>query len=377
LRYNCAEDLIGEIFAHPSENNQLGALLKQSMDKNITILQLLAYLLSKKGSDLHLRVGLPPIMRISGDIKAYSQKALREGGDIRILMQELLGQEQFHNFEIGTQSRFLVHPEGLGSFEVQLTNMKGQLAASIRALPTRTPTLDDLKAPEIFWRITTDFPTGLILINGKVGSGRTTTMAAIRNEILNTQECHVVSLSSDCFTNQESLKGLHSSMIVGAGYDVDSYDEAFKCALKMDPDYIFIMEHLDNLSTSEIRRVLDLARFGFCVVASVYADSTETALRQLVGQIDYRDREFAQDKLASVLRVSICQRLLRTMDNGGRVACYEIFRILPDMRPAIANLDLDRISRILASHSESISMKRAAKVLLEGRVIDALEFERV
>jgi Tfp pilus assembly pilus retraction ATPase PilT len=118
---------------------------------------------------------------------------------------------------------------------------------------------------------------------------------------------------------------------------------------------------------------------GFCVFANVAAFRTTDVLRQILGLLDYHDREFAQHQLASVLKVSICQRLLKTSDGAGRAAVHELLTVNPYIRKAIASFDLDGINKVLDNNNDysSISMKREAKKLLVGRVINKQEFDRV
>lgn len=337
---------------------------------------LLAFLVKNNGSDLHLRAGLPPMMRVHGEVQRINLPVM-ENHDIQNMVRDLLGESGFHKFESGIQSLFAVEIEDLAEFRVQLARTNGLLAATIRQVPSRILTLDDLKAP-VLLRNATEFPRGLILINGIVGSGWATTMAAMRHEILVRDDCHVLTLGKGELTNHGSVKGVHTSILVGAGMDIETYDEALKCAGNMDPDCIFIADRLDSLSASEIRIVLDLARLGHLVFANVAALSTTDALRQIIGALDYRDREFAQHQLAYVLRASICQRLIKTLKDG-RVACHECFVVHPGNRKAIEDFDMDMINSSLERDSNlgATSMKHAAKRLLEQRVISKQEFDRV
>jgi twitching motility protein PilT len=314
------------------------------------------------------------MLRVNGDMRRINLPEVR---DIQSLMEEHLGKDTFDKFESGRQSFFLFEIEGLAEFGTQLARANGNLTATIRVNPSHILTLDDLKAPQ-FLRNATEFPRGLILINGQAGSGWSTTMAAMRHEILVRENCTVLTLGSGQMSKDVSVNGIHTSMLVGAGMDFDSYAEALKCAENMDPDYIFISNRLDSLSSSEVRNVLDLARCGYCVYANVNAGCTTDALRQIIGLLDYSDREFAQHQLASVLRVSICQRLLKTLD-GGRVACHEHLRVYGDIRKAIENFDLNSIKSALENEMENnaISMKRVAKRFLEQRKITKQDFDSV
>lgn len=359
-----------------AKSDKASKTIEQAPEDKI-IIQLLAFLVKERGSDLHLRAGLAPMMRVNGDVKRINLPAM-ENHDVQHVVRDLLGKSEFHKFESGMQSLFLVEIEVLAQFfKVQLTHANGLLAATIRQVPSRILTLDDLKAPE-FLRNATEFPRGLILINGIVGSGWSTTMAAMRHEILVRDDCHVLTLGKGELTDHGSVKGVHTSILIGAGMDIETYDEALKCAENMDPDCIFITDRLDSLSSSEIRRVMELSRLGYLVFANVAALSTIDAMRQIIGALDYRDREFAQHQLASVLRVSICQRLLKTSD-GGRVACHEHLCVYGDIRKAIESFDLDMLNAALENENESvaISMKRSAKRLLVQRVISKQEFDRV
>lgn len=341
----------------------------------MTLQHLLAYALKNRASDLHLRVDEPPLLRIKGDIRRIDIPSIPHGENIEALLADLLDREALDRFRRGEQSRFLADTDDFGVFHIQLGTLENQFAATLSWRPSHALSLDDLQAPDALREIA-DIPAGLALINGRMGSGCMTTVAALRLEMLERPHCHVVSIGSGNFVRQSGRKSMHSSILVGPGLDAASYDEAIERASYLDADYIFILDSLNTLSTAAVRRVLDLAR-GHCVVASVTATSTSEALFQLLWLLDHADREIALRQVADVLRASVCQRLFRQPDKSTRIACHEILWVTPQLRPAIAGFDLDKIAGVLASHGKSISMKRAAKALLERGLIDSETFNEV
>jgi len=288
--------------------------------------QLLQYAMTRGASDVHLSSGLPPVLRVDGELQRLDAPPL-DDADIHALMREVMPESLRAAHTDGRESDFAFEIPGLARFRANLFRQARGLAAALRVLPSALPDLDALGAPPIL-RELTQRPHGLILITGPTGSGKSTTLAALLNHINQTRRAHIISIEDPVefiHTPQQSLiqqRELHR--------DTESFQHGLRAALREDPDVIVVGELRDPAT---IQLALTAAETGHLVLASLHTSTAAKAVDRIIDAFPAGDKPMVRGMLSESLRAVIAQVLPRRIE-GGRIAAFEIMLATP----AIANL---------------------------------------
>lgn len=284
---------------------------------DLNIKALLKNIVAYKASDLHLVSRSEPQIRIDGKLVALDMDKL-SGKDIEEMCYTLITDKQKKELEENRELDFAVMYQDIGRFRANYYyTMNGEVAAAFRIIPIHIPTLDDLKAPEIFKDITKR-EKGLILVTGPTGSGKSTTLAAMLNEINQTEHKHIITIEDPVEFVHENKRSLFSHRNVGE--DTKSFAKGLKFSLREDPDVILVGEMRDR---ETISTAITAAETGHLVFATLHTNSAVQTVNRIVDSFEGPEQVQVRNMLATSLYAVISQSLL-PKTGGGRVAIHEI-----------------------------------------------------
>jgi twitching motility protein PilT len=292
------------------------------------ISELLAFSVKNKASDLHLSAGLPPMIRVHGDVRRINVPPL-EHKDVHGMVYDIMNDGQRKAYEENLECDFSFEIPNLARFRVNAFVQQRGAAAVMRTIPSKVLTLEQLNAPKIFTDIS-NYPRGLVLVTGPTGSGKSTTLAAMLNYINENEYGHILSVEDPIEFVHESKKCLINQREVGP--HTLSFANALRSALREDPDYILVGEMRD-LET--IRLALTGAETGHLVFGTLHTSSAAKTIDRIIDVFPAAEKEMVRAMLSESLRAVISQTLLKTKDGSGRVAAHEIMVGTPAIRNLI------------------------------------------
>ncbi len=291
------------------------------------ITELLAFSVKNKASDLHLSAGLPPMIRVHGDIRRINLPPM-EHEDVHSMVYDIMSDTQRKHYEENLECDFSFAVPNLARFRVNAFRQERGAAAAFRTIPSKVLSLEELNAPKTFAELT-NRPRGLILVTGPTGSGKSTTLAAMVNHINENEYGHVLTIEDPIEFVHESKKCLINQREVGP--HTLSFANALRSALREDPDYILVGEMRD-LET--IRLALTAAETGHLVFGTVHTSSAAKTIDRIIDVFPAQEKDMVRSMLSESLVSVISQTLLKTKDGQGRVAAHEVMI----GNPAIRNL---------------------------------------
>ncbi len=291
------------------------------------ITELLAFSVKNKASDLHLSAGLPPIIRVDGEMRRLNIPAL-DHKEVHSLIFEIMNDKQRKEYEENLETDFSFEVKDLSRFRVNAFVQNRGAAAVLRTIPSEILTLDDLGAPQIFKDIINQ-PTGIVLVTGATGSGKSTTLAAMIDHINSTKREHILTIEDPIeFVHQNKLCVLNQREV---HRDTHSFNNALRSALREDPDIILVGE-LRDLET--IRLAISAAETGHLVFGTLHTNSAPKTIDRLIDVFPAAEKSMIRSMLSESLRAVISQTLLKK-NGGGRVAAHEIMLGIPAIRNLI------------------------------------------
>jgi twitching motility protein PilT len=289
---------------------------------------LLAAAVSIGASDLHLTVGAPPSARVRGELHPLADVASLDTETARLLLYRVLTTEQQKRFEIDRQLDFSYAVPGLARFRVNVYQQRDSVAAAFRVVPDEIKTIEELGLPSSL-REVTELPRGLVVVTGPTGSGKSTTLAALIDEINRARAEHIVTIEDPiefihrhkrCIVNQREI-----------GTDATGFAEALRAALRQDPDVILLGEMRDR---ETIATALTAAETGHLVFGTLHTQSAPGTIARVIDVFPGDQQDQVRAQIAGSLQAVITQTLVPTADGRGRVAALEL--LMPD--DAIRNL---------------------------------------
>lgn len=280
------------------------------------IAELLAFSVKNEASDLHLSAGLPPMIRVDGDIRRINVPAL-EHKDVHALVYDIMNDKQRKDFEEFFETDFSFELPGVARFRVNAFNQNRGAAAVFRTIPSKVLTLEDLNCPKFFQEVTKK-PRGMILVTGPTGSGKSTTLAAMIDYVNSNDYAHILTVEDPIEFVHQSKKCLINQREVHR--DTHGFNEALRSALREDPDVILVGE-LRDLET--IRLALTAAETGHLVFGTLHTSSAAKTIDRIIDVFPAAEKSMIRSMLSESLQAVISQTLLKKI-GGGRLAAHEI-----------------------------------------------------
>lgn len=321
------------------------------------ITELLAFSVQNKASDLHLSAGMPPMIRVHGDVRRINLPAM-EHKQVHAMLYEVMNDGLRKVYEEHLEVDFSFEIPGLARFRVNAFNQDRGTAAVLRTIPSTILSLEALNAPKIFGDLALK-PRGLVLVTGPTGSGKSTTLAAMVNHVNENEYAHILTVEDPIEFVHESKKGLINQREVGT--HTHSFAAALRSALREDPDVILVGE-LRDLDT--IRLALSAAETGHLVLGTLHTVSAAKTIDRIVDVFPGDEKEMVRAMLSESLQAVISQTLIKTKDGNGRVAAHEIMLGTPAIRNLIREAKVAQMYSAIQTGS-SVGMQTLDANLME------------
>jgi twitching motility protein PilT len=328
--------------------------------------ELLERMVEANASDLHVTTGTPPAIRVRGDVERLEGFDSLTGEETQQLLYRILSSEQQKHLELNRQLDFSYSIPGLARFRVNTYFQRESIGAAFRLIPTELKTLEELGIPESL-HVLAEKPRGLVLVTGPTGSGKSTTLAAIIDEINRNRSEHILTIEDPieflhrhkrCIVNQREI-----------GPDATSFADALRAALRQDPDVILVgeMRDLETISTA-----LTAAETGHLVFGTLHTQSAPSTIDRIIDVFPAEQQEQVRIQIANSLQGVVTQALLPTADGMGRVPALEI--LLPDdaVRNLIRQGKVEQIYSVMQTNTSRgmQTMEQSLGDLIQRRVVD-------
>jgi twitching motility protein PilT len=302
------------------------------------ITELLAFSAKNGASDLHLSAGLPPMIRVDGDVRRINLPAM-EHKEVHGLIYDIMNDKQRKDYEEFYETDFSFEVPGVARFRVNVFNQKRGAGAVFRTIPSKVLSMDDLGMGDVFRQIS-DLARGLCLVTGPTGSGKSTTLAAMIDYINDSRYEHILTVEDPIEFVHDSKKCLMNQREVHR--DTLGFAEALRSALREDPDIILVGE-LRDLET--IRLALTAAETGHLVFGTLHTTSAAKTIDRIVDVFPAAEKDMVRSMLSESLQAVVSQALLKK-SGGGRVAAHEIMLGTPAIRNLIRE---DKVAQMYSS----------------------------
>src|SRR5579862_5852024 len=328
---------------------------------------LLRIIVEKGGSDLHVCVGIPPVIRVDGQLLPTNYEKVQPQ-ECQRLIYDILTDEQIQRFETTFELDFSYQLARLSRFRVNVYRDRGNVAMAFRVIPARIPTLKDLQLPPVLEELTR-LPRGLVLVTGPTGSGKSTSLAAMINQINTERSVHVLTI-------EDPIEYLHSHRFSvinqrEVGQDTKVFKNALRASLREDPDVILVGEMRD-LETMQM--AVSAAETGHLVFATLHTNSAATSVERIVDSFPGGQQEQVLLQLSNNLQAILCQQLIPRANQPGRVCCMEIMRASPAIRNLIRESKAHQITSMIQT-SANLGMTTMDQSLRDLYVRGIISFE--
>jgi twitching motility protein PilT len=343
------------------------------MPDSYSIDTLLEQMVAHNASDLHITVGSPPVLRLRGHLHRLDQHPRLSADDTRQLLYRILSTEQQKQLELNRQIDLSYSIPGIARFRVNIYSQRESLAGAFRLIPAELKTLEELGVPKSLYALC-DKPRGLVLVTGPTGSGKSTTLAALIDEINRNRADHIITIEDpieflhkhkNCIVNQREL-----------GPDAISFAEALRGALRQDPDVILLgeMRDLETIGTA-----LTAAETGHLVFATLHTQDAASTVDRLIDVFPAAQQGQIRAQIAGTLMGVVTQTLLPTADGQGRVPAVEI--LFPDdaVRNLIRQAKIEQIYSVMQTGTARgmLTLEQSlADLVLRGIVTEEIAVSR-
>jgi len=323
----------------------------------VDVAQLLSFTVKNNASDLHLSGGVPPMIRVDGDIKRINMPALTHK-DVNSMVYDIMNDKQRKDYEEFLETDFSFEIPKLARFRVNAYNQNRGSAAVFRIIPSEILTLDDLGAPSIFKDISMH-PRGIVLVTGPTGSGKSTTLAAMVDYINENKPDHILTIEDPIEFVHESKKSLINQREVHR--DTLGFNEALRSALREDPDVILVGEMRD-LETISI--AVTAAEMGILVMGTLHTNGAAATVDRIINSFPADKQAHIRTMISTSLRGVVSQQLLPTSHRPGRIAALEIMINTPAVSNLIRQGKIDQLETAIQSGG-NVGMQPMDNALME------------
>jgi len=327
----------------------------------MTTKDLLQQVVDAKASDLHLIAGTPPTLRIEGVLSPLSNFGVLTPDEVAKLVAEVLSSDRLSKLTVDKEIDFSLPFSDLARFRVNVYTQKGSYAVAFRKIPLAIPAIDELGLPLILHSFTT-LKQGLILVVGPTGHGKSTTLAAILNEVNLNRQCHIVTIEDPIefiFRPQKAIvsqREMHS--------DTHSWEVALRSVLREDPDVVLVGEMRDY---ETMAAALTVAETGHLVFATLHTNSAAQTIDRIVDAFPEEQQDQIKLQLSSVLEAVFSQRLVPAI-SGGRVVAYEVMLATNAIKTSIREGKTQMIDSVLETSQEAgmVTLERSLSDLVKS-----------
>lgn len=320
----------------------------------------------RNASDIHITVNAPVAFRIHGELRPADDRVLKPE-DTLDMIRELLTGEQYEDFVEQGDLDLSYEIPGVSRFRINLYRQKGYAGLTIRLIPTRIPSVEELGLPGIALELARK-PQGLVLVTGPTGSGKSTTLAALIDDINTFRQEHIITLEDPIEFLHPHKKSIVNQREVGS--DTESFAKGLRAALRQDPDVILVgeMRDLETISTA-----ITAAETGHLVFGTLHTADAPQTIDRIIDVFPTGSQQQIRIQLASVLLGIIAQRLLPTADGRGRAAAMEILVNTPAVANLIRSEKVHQVRSMMQTGKAQgmQTMDNALRELIQKRVITA------
>ena len=316
-------------------------------------------------SDIHITVGVPPIMRLNGDLKHYGKERLTPA-DTEEMARAIVPPSMWDVFQEKGELDFSYSIPEVSRFRVNAYHQRSCISLAIRVVPREVPTLEQLKMPNVL-KMIAEKPQGLVLVTGPTGSGKSTTLAAMINYINHTFSRHIITL-------EDPIEYLHKHQLSiidqrEVGFDTKNFANGLRACLRQDPDIILVgeMRDLETISTA-----ITAAETGHLVLGTLHTTDAASTIDRIIDVFPPNQHSQVRVQLASVLAAIVSQRLLRTKDRKGRVAALELMINNSAIANLIRNEKIHQIPSVMQTNKAAgmQTLEMSLRELIEANKID-------
>lgn len=311
----------------------------------MNIHDIMEQLVQAEGSDIHIVVGSPPMVRISGALIPVEGAPILNSEQAEALILPVLTQEQTDYVRVNKELDLGYQYSDKGRFRINVYHTQGSMAAALRLIPTRIKSVDDLRLPPVFHEFT-GYKQGLILITGPTGEGKSTSLAALIDEINISRAEHIVTIEDPIEFMYQPKKSIISQREIN--HDTHSWEIALKSVLREDPDVVLIGEMRDY---ETIASAITIAETGHLVFATLHTATAAQTIDRIIDVFPGHQQGQIRQQLAATVKVIASQRLLPTV-NGGRVAALEIMIANPAIRNLVREAKSHQIDNVIQTSAD-------------------------
>ncbi|MGA2837992.1 MAG: PilT/PilU family type 4a pilus ATPase [Acidimicrobiales bacterium] len=318
------------------------------------------------GSDLHIKAGAPPRMRIAGALRTVPDEPAFTADETRAIAEAMMTESVIETFHVRHEADFAYSVRGTGRFRVNAYYQRSSVALAIRRVRPTAATAEELSLPPVVSQLANEM-RGLVLVTGPTGSGKTTTLAAMIDHINHLRSCHIVTI-------EDPVEVLHKDDLAAidqreVGFDTDSFSSAMRVVLRQDPDVILVGEMRDQ---ETVAAALGAAETGHLVFSTLHTINATETINRIVDFFPPHQQSQIRLSLAGSLQGIICQRLIPTIDGNGRVPVLEVLVVNGRIQQAIIDPlltgDIESIVADGAYYGMVTFDQSLAALLADGRI---------
>lgn len=311
----------------------------------MNIHDMLELLVEKKGSDIHIIVGTPPMLRVNGELLVVEGAPVLSTEEAESLILPLMTQEQKDYAKVNKELDFGYQYKDLGRFRINVYHAQGNLAAALRLIPAKIKSIDELNLPPILHEFAS-IKQGLVLLTGPTGEGKSTTLAAMIEEINIQSSRHIVTIEDPVEFSYKPKKSIISQREIN--HDTHSWSMALKSVLREDPDVVLIGEMRDY---ETIASAITIAETGHLVFATLHTSSTAQTIDRIIDVFPAHQQSQVRQQLALTVKAIVAQRLVPAT-GGGRIPALEILVATPAMSNLIREQKTHQIDSVIQTSAD-------------------------